>query len=236
MLNTLLETKPVRTKRIGGTVMSTMMHAAVVAGAIALTRPLPLVATTSSKEPPPLYIKLPTRPDLPRDSRSGPPVTRTQSPRPDAPNIQFADPKLPVIAGPVVDVRPTTTDDFGDGAKSAIGGVGDGAAGGLGVPVDGVVDEHLVDRAPRIVGRAPEPEFPSALRQSGTNGRVVVQFAVDTLGRAEMGGLKMIEMSDVRFGDAVRAVLPRYRFSPGEVRGRKVRTLVQIPFDFTLVR
>ena len=34
----------------------------------------------------------------------------------------------------------------------------------------------------------------------------------------------------------VRAVLPRYHFSPGEAGGRKVRTMVQLPFEFTLVR
>jgi hypothetical protein len=31
-------------------------------------------------------------------------------------------------------------------------------------------------------------------------------------------------------------VLPRFRFTSGEAAGRKVRTLVALPFDFTLVR
>jgi len=235
MLETLLETKPVRTKRMGGTVMSTMMHAAIVAGAIALTRPHPLVATASPQDPPPIYI--PTHPDLSVVERPGPPRPSDQVPSPNAPPIPYVDPKLPVIAGPLVDDgRIPPHDDFGDGLSRGGLATGDGLSGALGAPTDGIIDEHLVDRAPRLIGHPREPDFPSSLRQSGTNGHVVVQFAVDTLGRAEMDGLKMIEESDRRFGDAVRAVLPSYRFSPGEVRGRKVRTLVQIPFDFTLVR
>ena len=63
-----------------------------------------------------------------------------------------------------------------------------------------------------------------------------VQFVVDTLGRAEMSGLRVVEESDPLFAQSVRAVLPRYRFSPGEVGGQKVRTLVQVPFEFTIVR
>ena len=74
------------------------------------------------------------------------------------------------------------------------------------------------------------------LRERGHNGRVVVQFVIDTLGRAEMGGLQVVEASDPLFAESVRAVLPRYRFSPGEAGGRKVRTLVALPFDFTVVR
>ena len=68
------------------------------------------------------------------------------------------------------------------------------------------------------------------------NGRVSLQFVVDTLGHAEMSGLQVVEATDPLFARSVRAMLGRYRFSPGEVGGRKVRTLVQLPFDFTLVR
>jgi protein TonB len=75
-----------------------------------------------------------------------------------------------------------------------------------------------------------------SLRERGINGHVAVQFVIDTLGRAEMGGLTIVEATDPLFAQSVRTVLPRYRFSPGEVGGQKVRTLVQLPFDFTLAR
>jgi protein TonB len=64
----------------------------------------------------------------------------------------------------------------------------------------------------------------------------VVQFVVDTVGRAELADLQVIEAPHPLFVDAVRSALARYRFSVGEAAGRKVRTRVQIPFEFTLTR
>jgi hypothetical protein len=48
--------------------------------------------------------------------------------------------------------------------------------------------------------------------------------------------LQVIETPHAQFVDAVRAALAHYRFSVGEAGGRRVRTRVQIPFDFTLTR
>ena len=106
---------------------------------------------------------------------------------------------------------------------------------GLGGP-GSAVDEHLVDRAPRLAGRFADPRYPAALREAGIEGRVVVQFVVDTLGRAELDELQVVQGSHPQFVESVRAALARYRFTVGEAGGRKVRTRVQIPFDFTLVR
>ncbi|HET7189424.1 MAG TPA: energy transducer TonB, partial [Gemmatimonadaceae bacterium] len=100
----------------------------------------------------------------------------------------------------------------------------------------GVVDERLVDRAPRLMGTAVEPKYPASLRAAGIEGRVVVQFVVDTLGRAELADLQVVETPHTLFVDAVRAALARYRFTVGEAAGRKVRTRVQLPFVFTLTR
>jgi hypothetical protein len=45
-----------------------------------------------------------------------------------------------------------------------------------------------------------------------------------------------LDASQPLFAEAVRAVLPRYRFTPGEAANHKVRTRVQLPFDFALRR
>ena len=65
---------------------------------------------------------------------------------------------------------------------------------------------------------------------------MVVQCVVDTLGRAELAELQVIETAHPLFVDAVCSALARYRFSVGEAAGRKVRTRVQIPCEFALVR
>jgi protein TonB len=72
------------------------------------------------------------------------------------------------------------------------------------------------------------------LRESGITGRVTVRFVVDTTGRAEVDGMQVIETSHELFSESVRNALGSFRFSAGEIGGRKVRTLVQLPFTFAL--
>jgi protein TonB len=87
---------------------------------------------------------------------------------------------------------------------------------------------------PRLLGRPIEPRYPAALRESGVQGSVVVQFVVDTLGRADLRDVQIIQSPHPLFTDSVRDALARYRFAPGEVAGRRVPTRVQIPFEFRL--
>lgn len=138
---------------------------------------------------------------------------------------------------PPIDVGPAMSPDqiiIGGPATSPSSPIGGGASTLTGT--GGVVDELLVDRAPRLMGNAPEPRYPASLRAAGIEGRVVVQFVVDTLGRAELGELQVVETPHPSFVDAVRSALARYRFTVGEAAGRKVRTRVQLPFVFTLTR
>ncbi len=102
---------------------------------------------------------------------------------------------------------------------------------------EGFLHAHrALDRAPQMIGLAVQPRYPESLRAAGITGRVVVQFVVDTTGRAEPGSVEVQESPRPEFADAVRAALPRFRFTPGEVNGRKVRTRVQLPFEFSLSR
>lgn len=137
---------------------------------------------------------------------------------------------------PPIDVsRPNVTSDqvlIGRGVHPLGSGIG-----GVGVAVSGtgdVSDASAVDRAPRIVGRAAEPRYPATLRSAGIEGHVLAEFVVDTLGRVELNTLRFPAMANPLFGDAVREAIARYRFLPGEVAGRKVRTRVAVPFEFRL--
>jgi protein TonB len=234
MLDVLLESKAARSRRLGGTLTSTLLHAAIVAGAITVTVPRPGPAAASPAEPViPFHPRPPASEDRPAGHarRSGEGLVAGPV-RQDVPRIEI-DPGAP----PSIDLSPAAPADDRTllGPDLGTGSPFEGPSGQLGSPT-AVVDEHLVDRAPRLLAGAPEPHFPDVLRARGTTGRVVIQFVVDTLGRAELPGLRIIEASEPAFADAVRAVLPRYRFTPGEARGHKVRTLVQLPFDFQLAR
>lgn len=236
MLNVLLESRARRPRRVGSTLASALVHAALIAGAVALTLPHPVDAR-SRVNPPigPVIFAVPPRATPPTPSTGA----RSASPAPDnGPTPTRID--IPVVIPdhlPPIDVGPAIPPDQiligGSDARpgSPIGG-GSSSLTGTG----GVVDELLVDRAPRLMGNAPEPKYPASLRAAGIEGRVVVQFVVDTLGRAELGDLQVVESPHPLFVDAVRSALARYRFTIGEAAGRKVRTRVQLPFVFTLTR
>jgi len=166
-----------------------------------------------------------------------------QQPRPatggPAPRVDLSTIEVPTITPttiPPIDLsQPHVTPD-----DVLIGGRSRAFTSGLGEPgtpvggAGGVSDASAVDRAPRLLGRAPEPHYPAALRSAGIQGNVLAEFVVDTLGRAELSTLRFTELANPLFGDAVRDALAHYRFRPGEVAGRRVRTRVAVPFEFRL--
>jgi len=78
----------------------------------------------------------------------------------------------------------------------------------------------------------PKPQYPSMLESAGVEGEVLVQFVIDTTGRADMSTFKVLKSSNDLFTNSVRNVLPRMKFYPAETGGRKVKELVQFPFSF----
>jgi TonB family protein len=76
------------------------------------------------------------------------------------------------------------------------------------------------------------PKYPRELEGRGINGAVVVQFVVDTTGRADMRSVKKVNRADDQFYRAVLDALPLARFTPAILMGHKVRQLVQQTFEF----
>lgn len=80
------------------------------------------------------------------------------------------------------------------------------------------------------------PTYPPQLRSANVEGEVLAQFVVDATGHAELNTFKAIKSTHDIFTAAVRAALPSMRFHPAELGGRKVKQLVQMPFQFSLTR
>lgn len=235
MLNVLLESRARRPRRVGSTLASALVHAALIAGAVALTLPHRVDARTQVDPPRRRVIFTVPRPPhvtaaTGARSTSITPVTGPTLTRIDIP-VVVPDHLPPIDVGPAIPPDQIIIGGPDARAGSPMGG-GSSTLTGTG----SVVDERLVDRAPRLMGNAPDPKYPASLRAAGIEGRVVVQFVVDTLGRAEVGDLQVVETPHVLFVDAVRSALARYHFTVGEAAGRKVRTRVQLPFVFTLTR
>lgn len=87
--------------------------------------------------------------------------------------------------------------------------------------------------------QAPEsawPQYPDSLKSDMRDGEVVAAFIVDTLGVADVSSLHILKSTHPLFTAAVREALPRMRFVPAQLKGVKVRQLVQQPFVFHIVR
>jgi hypothetical protein len=92
--------------------------------------------------------------------------------------------------------------------------------------------DQPVERDPRSAG----PIYPEALRVTNTEGAVLAEWVVDTLGNADAATFRVVSSTHQLFSDAVRAVLPQMFFRPAELQGQRVRQLVRQEFRFQLAR
>jgi len=98
-------------------------------------------------------------------------------------------------------------------------------------------DVEHAHTSPKIIGRPPEPAFPDALLRSGRReGQVVVRFIVNELGAVDVASIIVERTDHEMFTDAVRDVLPRFRFEPAHTltpESKPVAAWVSVPFRFT---
>lgn len=111
---------------------------------------------------------------------------------------------------------------------------GSGVEGGIGTGVSSgeVFAEALVDERPEPLSFV--LEYPPLLKQAGIEGSVLLEFVVDTMGRAEPRTIKVIQSPNAEFERSARQGVTRMLFRPGRVHGRAVRVLVRLPVHFKL--
>lgn len=93
--------------------------------------------------------------------------------------------------------------------------------------------EFQIEKPAQLASDSPRVPYPDELLPQRTVGTVLAQFVVDTLGRVEPTTLKVLRSDAPAFTQAVKAGLSSLRFLPAEIGGRKVKQLVQLPFEFT---
>jgi hypothetical protein len=96
--------------------------------------------------------------------------------------------------------------------------------------------EWEVDLPVSALPGSPGPIYPPTAKASGLEGVVLAQFVIRADSTLDPGSVQVIEASDERFADAVRAALPRMRFRAAVVGGRPVPQMVQQHFGFQLSR
>ena len=236
MFDSLLESRARKQSRLGGSILSTLGHALLVAGIVTVTANAnaaiepslePRVTFTPVLPPPPPPQTQPARLDhMVAPSAKGPPLLRVPV-------------DVPIDIPPVdLDAPPTNERDWQ--VAGPRGGSPTGMDGGIRrefpAPDGDLWTRETVDRVVVMLPGPAGPRYPEGLRAAGIEGEVMAQFVVDTLGRVDVATLRILQSSHAQFDDAIRSALPRLRFVPAEARGQKVRQLVQQPFRFGLDR
>ncbi len=96
--------------------------------------------------------------------------------------------------------------------------------------------DFQVEKMVQPVPGNPAPRYPDMLRTAGIDGDVIAQFVVDTTGRIDMQTLKIIRSTHDLFTAAVRDALGNWKFNAAEVGGKKVKQLLQMPFEFSMAQ
>jgi TonB family protein len=99
---------------------------------------------------------------------------------------------------------------------------------------DNVYTSFEVDNAVQFSDGSAVPQYPPDLLARRVPGTVTVRFVVDTSGVADVQSLEIIDASDPQFAASVRDALPRMKFQPARLNGKRVRQLVEQPFRFSV--
>ena len=218
MFNNLIETNAKRQRSIGGTFMSFLLHGGLIA--------LAVVATAQAGQ----------QAEKPKDEK----VEFVETPKDEPPppkgfQVLQAPVEIPDVI-PKIDLNRKAIDEADFTGKGVAGGTSKGVEGAPPAPIvdaNQTYFEFQVEK-PVVALNNAQPNYPGMLQSQGVGGQVIAQFVVDTTGRVDVSTFKVIESSHELFTSAVKATLPRMRFQPAEVGGRKVKQLVQQPFVFNL--
>lgn len=238
MFNNLIESKAKRQKRFGGSLASIIVHAGLVVGLVVVTANAGIQNEKTKEEKIDFVEVKKDEPKPPEPEKPPPPPdVVVQQPPPKGFQVLTAPIEIPDVI-PDIDLSKKATDEADFSGKGVAGGVAKGIEGGKGPVPQG--DQPYFDfQVEKPVAMAPGtagPTYPDMLRSAGIEGSVLAQFVVDTTGRAEMSTFKALKSDNALFETAVKNALQRMRFLPAEVGGRKVKQLVQQPFQFSLNR
>lgn len=233
MFGVLIESKAGRQRRRGGALMSLLVHAALIAAAIAATTHATVAKAT---EPPVPEVVYRIKTVQPTPATPTPPPDQVKVYVPVGAHVVIPPPEIPkgippITTGPAIDdasnlfiVSGSITHD------STLAGRSSSVADPSAILMPDQVEKTAALRS------SVRPVYPEVLRAAGVGGRVVVRFVVDTMGLVEHESVVVREASHARFENAVRDVLPRMRFTPALLDGKPVRMLVEMPFEFSIAR
>ena len=252
MMNVLLESKPRKQRKAGGTLFSVVFHSAIVFFAVYATARAGIPEDRENREEKVTFVKTkvaePPKPVEPKPEPPKPKVEPKVQPKPAAPVVPkavIAPPKgFQVLTAPVVipteipkiDLSAKATNEADFTGKGTAGGSATGTEGAVAAPsvdTDRNYAEFEVEQQVRAISGT-SVEYPESMRSSGAEGQVLAEFVVNENGRIESSTFKVLESSNAAFTAAVKGALSRMRFRPAQIGSTKVSQVVQQAFVFKL--
>jgi periplasmic protein TonB len=238
MFATLVASRPVRTMRLGDVSVSAVVHSVVISLAVVASANVAPVAERAQGERL-VFAQPEVREEKPAPEPPAPAVVDVVVAAPPAKGFQVLTAPITVPTElPPIDLARAVTNEADFSGRGVEGGVARGVEGGRIVtdrPSEQPYFEFQVEKAVVSAGGC-SPRYPEALRAASIEGEVLAQFVVDAAGRAEPATFKVLKSAHELFTASVKDCLPGMRFLPAEVGGRKVKQLVQQPFQFVLQR
>lgn len=237
MFDNLIESSARKQRRAGGAFASAVIHAVLITAAVFGT----LRANEALEKPKAEKVEFVTvkkdEPPPPKEEVKPPPEVVMKAPPPKGFQVLTAPIKIPDVL-PDIDLSKKVTSEEDFTGKGVAGGTARGVVGGTPQPANDnqTYFEFQVEKQVASYPGNPPPRYPDMLRSANVEGEVLAQFVVDTTGRADMSQFKVLKSTHDLFTNAVRAALPNMKFYPAEVGGRKVKQLVQMPFQFNLTK
>jgi TonB family protein len=221
---------------------SMVTHALLLGLAVTVTR-------TALERPPvtladPAVLMFVPRPPPPPEAqpRPAPAVTTVVTePPPKGFQTVAAPADIPDVIPPVdLTERPLDPRDFtGHGVE---GGIAGGVVGGTGrvedtPALDAIYEATTADQRfePAMVLRQPVPEYPAVLAAAGVDGKVAVEFVIDTAGRVQPASIRILSSTHQAFEAAARKTLLESAFRPARLSAHPVRQLTRQSIRFVAV-
>jgi protein TonB len=237
MFANLIESQAAKQKRAGGFVWSFVIHSILISGAVYATYSVGNALEKPKAEKVEFVTVKKDEPPPPKEEVKPPPEVIMKAPPPKGFQVLTAPIKIPDVL-PQIDMSKKVTDEADFTGKGVAGGIAKGVVGGTPTPVNDnqTYFEFQVEKQVTPYPNNTAPHYPDMLRSANVEGEVVAQFVVDTTGRADMSKFQVLKSTHDLFTNAVKSALPQMKFYPAEVGGKKVRQLVQMPFQFNLTK
>jgi len=91
-----------------------------------------------------------------------------------------------------------------------------------------------VEQKPIALARHVNYVYPRSAKLANQSGSALVQFVVDTTGRAKPESIVCMQATYKDFADAAVSAVKMMEFTPATLEGHKIEQLVQYPIDFKL--